>query len=222
MKCVKFFISYSHLDSRWLKPAHYDEDSKELNTDLIPWLEKSLSNRYQVKFWYDHALKSEPGEPFKIKIQSEIMESDFALLLISSNFLNSEFIRSFEIPLIKEQVDKNLIGIIPILVGHTIWEVAPEFKWIAERQIIPGAPTPLIDYIDRPGSWERARSEILRAILNRMDNFLKGSEPTTASKPIPPPTPGKNPAIRFGRITIERIENKRIGLGPISLQLENK
>lgn len=112
MSAINIFVSYSHEDALWVQPGEFG---------LIPWLARSLEED-DVEFWFDHALKRLPGEAFQQKIETEIDRADFALLLISQNFVNSKFIRQVELRRIKERLERAELSIIPILVGPTSWK----------------------------------------------------------------------------------------------------
>ena len=120
------------------------------------------------KFWYDPELRTLPGEDFKRRIRLEITKARFACLLISQDFVNSDFIRHLELPWIRERLERDELSIIPILVAPTLWEQEDELSWLTERQMLPGTPTPLIDYAGDEGRWKAVRNEILAAIRSRI------------------------------------------------------
>lgn len=156
MAKINFFISYSHKDVCWFEEGPYD---------LIPFLMRSLQ-MYDVEFWFDHALKKMPGIKYKDEIKAKIDNAHFAILLISQEFVNSDFIRQFELPWIKKRVEKKELSIIPILVKPVVWRQFNQIQWINERQILPGKPTPLINYTRDIADWETVRNEILDAVIN--------------------------------------------------------
>jgi hypothetical protein len=121
-----------------------------------------------VELWYDHALKELPGEDYRERIAEEISRSQIAILLVSQEFLNSDFIRDFEIPLIRSMLDRNKLKLVPILVGSTVWETEDELRWITDRQMLPSEAIPLIEYLGDPARWQAVQAQILRAILNRL------------------------------------------------------
>jgi hypothetical protein len=171
---VNIFVSYSHEDCRWLREGEFD---------LIPWLERNLRG-YPVRLLSDRELKRLPGIEYVEKIREWISGARFAILLISQNFVTSQFINQHELPWIKERVDKEQMFIIPILVGPVVRKDVP--SWIDNRQIIPGEPTPLIKYTPNPFQWDQVRVEILEAIRDRLDR-----QPTAQPPPDGPPlTPG--------------------------------
>ncbi|GEM_PF-4381751 len=171
-KEISIFISYSHLDSKWF------ESDKEL-FDLIPFLERSLSMK-NVKFWYDrHPGKGiEAGEKFKTKIETQIDMSDIAILLISQEFLNSTFIAEVELPRIQENYEKGNLHVFPILLEPTDWE---EIEFISTLQLVPGKPTPLIEFTDNERNWIRVKSDLLKALKKKIDK-ISGHEMSLTSE----------------------------------------
>lgn len=173
MRTTQVFVSYSHEDHRWVKPGP---------SALIPWLARAL-RRDNVEFWYDPALRKLPGEDFKQRILAEIDRADMACLLVSQDFLMSDFIRTVELPRIRERLEANEIAVVPILVGPALWEGAEELKWIAERQMLPGKRTPLIEYADDGARWQQVRVEILGAMRNRIEVMRQRPVPDYAATP---------------------------------------
>ena len=76
-----------------------------------------------------------PGIEYEKLIKSEIDRADFAVLLISQDFIGSDFIRDKELPWIRQRVERNEMDLITILVGHVL---AEDLGWLAERQMLPG------------------------------------------------------------------------------------
>jgi hypothetical protein len=175
MTCI--FVSYSRRDARWVQEGDYG---------LIPWLQRSLKRR-NVELWYDHALKELPGEDYRERITQEISRSQLAILLVSQEFLNSDFIRDFEIPLIRSMLDRNQLKVVPILVGNTVWEAEDELRWITDRQMLPSEAIPLVEFIGDPARWQAVQAQILRAILNRLSRpDVERQDFRTAQTSFPP------------------------------------
>ncbi len=168
MTTVRIFVSYSHEDGCWLR-----EDS------LIPWLARSL--RKDAEIWYDRD-GLHPGVEFRKRIEDEIDRSDIAILLVSQGFLNSEFIEEVELPRIIARVDRNEMLAVPILVEPCSWE---ENEFLSARQMMPGKPTPLINYVESPAQWANVRAEILAGIKKT----IRMSGGAVAGIPLPAPKP---------------------------------
>ena len=87
------FISYSHKDEKWLL---------ELKRFLVPLEKKEL-----IKIWDDNQI--EAGADWEEEIERELSAAKAALLLVSQDFLNSEFIAEKELPyLLDAAKNKNL------------------------------------------------------------------------------------------------------------------
>jgi hypothetical protein len=100
---VNCFISYAHADIK-------------LKEDMIKRLEKHFkrSPKYRYSQWSDRAINV--GDKWFEEIQKALKASDLGLLLISLDFLNSEFIAREELPYIlhEEQIDGHLRNVIPV------------------------------------------------------------------------------------------------------------
>jgi len=178
---IRIFVSYSHEDYRWV--------DAESDCNLIPWLARSL--RREAEFWYDPELRKSAGAPFLPIIQEEIGSARIAVLLLSQNFASSEFIEQYELPLIRQRLEAGVLAVIPILVGPVDLQAETHLRWLTDRQIIPGKPTPLIRYTGNRAEFEDARVEILKAIRERVKQLLGPALPDESADLVPPPEPGR-------------------------------
>lgn len=97
----KIFISYSHKDLTWLN---------EVQTNL-----KVLHfNDYDFEVWDDTRLKG--SEKWFIEISQALEKSDIAILLVSTSFLASEFIRNEELPKLINIANNRGAKILPLIV----------------------------------------------------------------------------------------------------------
>jgi len=102
------FISYSHLDKEWL--------------DVLKRHFKPLEKR--VEFWDDGKIK--PGQKWETEIKSAISRAKVALLLISADFFNSDFINTKEIPPLLEMAEKDGATILFLVLKPCMIEEYPE------------------------------------------------------------------------------------------------
>lgn len=100
----KIFISYSHQDPQWLK---------KVLTNLKV-LQFDLNEPFEI--WEDTRIKS--GEKWKEEIKNALDDCSIAILIISTDFLASEFIQNNELPVLLENAQKKGTKIIPLIVGH--------------------------------------------------------------------------------------------------------
>ena len=80
------------------------------------------------------------GEQWRKRIDEELEKTDIAILMISVNFLNSEFIFEHELKVLLEKHKNDGVRILPVLLGTCDWEYAKE---IEQFQIFPDANEPL-------------------------------------------------------------------------------
>lgn len=113
------FISYSHKDEAW----------KDL---LVPHLRALEMAGLDMQVWHDRRING--GDKWYPEIQAAIESSTVAVLLISPDFLASEFCVKEEVPaLIRRQEQKDML-LIPVLVRACPWKA---HRWLRDRQMIP-------------------------------------------------------------------------------------
>jgi len=179
---VHVFVSYAREDRRWLDPDY--------RFSLIPFLMESL-RRHKVAFWFDKELK--PGDEFKRHIESQIDQSQIALLIVSQSFLNSEFIENREIPRIAERARLGKMIVVPVLVEPCDWS---EYPFLADRQMVPSSP--LIEYTESEPQWVKVRFQILDGLKAQVKRIRETPRPVPAAEAEtaaiePPPQPASQP-----------------------------
>jgi hypothetical protein len=102
----KVFISYSHEDKEWLDM-------------LRKWL-KPLEKSGLLEFWDDTKIK--PGSDWRQEIKDAMNSARLAVLLVSQNFLASEFIPEEELSPILQSVKNEGVSILWIAVSESTYE----------------------------------------------------------------------------------------------------
>ena len=127
------FISYSHADGEW---------RRRLQVFLTPAFRAG-----RLKFWDDTNIRM--GDSWRAEIQAAIDRARVAVLLVSPNFLASEFVARDEFPKILEAARRDGLKIVWMLLSATPYEVVPVGRVIQEIQCAHPVDRPL-DGLDDP------------------------------------------------------------------------
>lgn len=111
----KIFISYSHKDGKWK-----DRLVKQL---------KVLALEGFCDVWDDQRIAV--GDDWKPEIENALNEADIAVLMVSADFLVSNFIRTEEVPRILERRKTEGLWVIPVFVKPCQWE---KVEWLKKIQ----------------------------------------------------------------------------------------
>lgn len=158
------FISYSHKDEIW---------KGRLVTHL-----KSLHEQGLIDLWDDRRIRA--GDDWYEEIQSAIAAASIAILMISPDFLASNFIQNEEVPRFLRRNAKEGLRIIPIILKPCSWL---EIKWLARIMARPKDGRPI-----SAGDENQVEADLF-AIATEIDHLLKHAgiraEPKTFI-PLPP------------------------------------
>ena len=108
----RVFISYSNEDIEWLKL---------LRKQLKPLEKKGLN------VWSDRDII--PGQEWLTEIDKSLDRVKVAVLLVSANFLDSEFIQNQELPRFLKAAERQEITILPVLISACVWEESEIVKF---------------------------------------------------------------------------------------------
>jgi internalin A len=127
---TKVFISYSHSDKEWL-------------TRLQKHLKTLENEGVEVDVWDDTRIKA--GDKWKQEIKNALDESKIAILLISTDFLASDFIVKNELPPLLESAKKNGAVILPLILKPSRYT---RHKELSEFKAVNDPARPLIKLED--------------------------------------------------------------------------
>jgi hypothetical protein len=108
----RVFISYSNEDEKWLNMLR-----KHL----------SLLEKKGLKIWSDKDII--PGQEWLAEIDNSIDHVKVAVLLVSANFLDSDFIQNQELPRFLKAAELQQITILPVLISACVWEESEIVKF---------------------------------------------------------------------------------------------
>lgn len=116
----KIFVSYSHTDSAWRDQL-----------DLV--LKPLMKGSDRLEFWADNQIQ--PGADWFKEISDALATSRVAVLLVSAEFLASDFIRDHELPVILGAVDRGEVVLIWIYLSPALYDSGPLAKYQAAHDI---------------------------------------------------------------------------------------
>src|SRR6266699_665483 len=152
---IKLFYCYARED----KPLR-DELEKHLS-----WLKR----RYQLTNWHDREIL--PGEEWEQAIHKHLNSAHLILLLISPDFMASEYCYGKEMQRALERHQAGTCRVVPILLRPTYWEDAP----FSSLQLLPTDAKPITRWPDRDEAFQDVVAEINRTIKDLL-NSLKTKE----------------------------------------------
>lgn len=155
------FISYSHKDEKY---------KDQLVTQL-----KVLNLAELLTWWDDRHIK--PGENWYPEIEKAIESADVAILLISDNYLSSEFILSKEVPALLKKRAKKDLRVIPLIVWPCPWET---IDWLSPIQVRPKDGRALSSMTEHQVKQDMA------SLAKEIFNLLNGGPPPDRLEPLAP------------------------------------
>lgn len=116
------FVSYSHQDKEWLE---------KLQVHLKPLMRKGAIN-----LWDDTQIL--PGDKWRDEINNALARAKVALLLVSPNFLSSDFIDQKELPQLLAAAENEGLKVIWIPISFSLYEETEIEQYQAAHS--PGEP----------------------------------------------------------------------------------
>lgn len=162
---VDIFCSYAHKDENFrLK------------------LEKHLSvlkNLGEIRFWSDRKISA--GSEWKKQIDSHLNSSQIILLLVSPDFLASEYITSIELKQAMERHETEDARVIPVILRPCHWEKAP----FGKLQGLPKEGKPVTQWRNK----DEAFLDVVKGILSVVEALQKKGPMKIEGPPLVLPDP---------------------------------
>lgn len=132
-KKLKAFISYSHKDEAY---------RQELEISL-----SQLKREGLIDTWSDRKIL--PGSNWKNEISENLETSDVILLLVSPDFIASDYCYEIELQraILKHDAHESIL--IPIILRHSAWANSP----IGNFQVLPREGKPITAWLDKDEAW---------------------------------------------------------------------
>lgn len=105
---MRIFVSYSHDDPRWYRRVR----------DYLKSVEGD-----NVEVWSDEDIK--PGQRWFDEIQKAVAATDVAVLLVTNDYVISDFIDEHELTPFVEAAARDELDLVWIAIGSCLWELTP-------------------------------------------------------------------------------------------------
>lgn len=138
------FLSYAHEDLKW---------AKELLSFLAPWIRNK-----RVDLWDDSRIRM--GDDWRKVIEEAVAEAAVAVLLVTKDFLASEFIMRHELPLLLRRARNKELRLAWIAVGYAAVETTELSRFQAVND--PGRPLEALKGAQR----DKVMTEVAKAIAD--------------------------------------------------------
>lgn len=139
------FISYSHKNQK---------DLAALRTHL-----KYLEQKNQLSIWDDKSIR--PGAKWRQAIEAALAEAKVAVLLVSAEFLASDFITEVELPVLLQAAQEGKLTLLSIIISPCLIHETP----LAEFQMLNTQPLSLLSKGKREEAWTQIATKITAALL---------------------------------------------------------
>jgi hypothetical protein len=165
------FISYSHKDE-----AEKDQLLAHLGV---------LQQAGLVEVWNDDRIGT--GADWESEISRAMAQAKVAVLLISANFLTSDFILRQEVPALLKRRDGEGLTVFPVIARACAWE---EVEWLRKMNVRPKNGRPIW------GSADSRVDEDLAAIAAEVAAIVKKNAAPTGTSASSAVTPGPPPPVQ--------------------------
>ena len=111
-----------------------------------------------IEGWHDRMI--EAGEDWKHSIDINLERADIVLLLISSDFIASDYCYEIEMKLALERHEKKEARVIPVIIRDCNWKIA-EFS---KLQALPKDGKAVTKWDDKDSAWRNISEGIERVV----------------------------------------------------------
>src|ERR1700761_5734231 len=139
---TRIFVSYSHKDSRWVN---------ERKLVLAP-----LIRDERIALWDDDEISA--GMQWRGEIEAQLRTANVGVLLVSANFLASQFISDVELPVILKRAEQNTLRLLWVAVSPALVSQTPLTKFQAVND--PNQPIDMLDKPQRMKAWVKIAEAI--------------------------------------------------------------
>ena len=147
-RAARVFVSYSRKDERRLN---------ELKTHLSPLQRLGLIE----ETWDDREI--EAGQDWREKISDNLERADIVILLVSAEFIASDYCYEMEMGRALERHEKEQVPVIPVLVREASWKLIGP---LSKLNVIPRNGRPVMEWGSKDSAWRHVSEQIQKVIEN--------------------------------------------------------
>ena len=162
----RIFIAYSRKDLAQLE---------QLRTQL-----RVLERRDHCHIFYDGVIQ--PGEKWEPRIKDELHRADIFVLLVTAEFLDSDYVNDIELPTILQREQDGTAKVFPVILRQCLWQ----YSELGDFQAVL--------FQDRPIEEKKAYGHVAQVLAAEVDRRRKAVQVAApvASPPVVQATPKIN------------------------------
>ena len=152
----------------------YSHEDEELRQSLQKHL-RGLTRQGHIAIWHDRQISA--GTEWKREIDKHLDTAQIILLLVSPDFMNSDYCYSVEMKRAMQRHQRGDAHVIPVILRPTLWKDAP----FGKLQVLPTDAIPVVS-----GKWhnqDEAFEDVAEGIYQAVNSFLGLVSP---DRPVPP------------------------------------
>ncbi|MBI4781752.1 MAG: TIR domain-containing protein [Oscillatoriophycideae cyanobacterium NC_groundwater_1537_Pr4_S-0.65um_50_18] len=187
---IEVFISFSHKDD-------------DLREGLVTHL-SNLGRQGKITAWDDRAIKA--GKEWEPQIKSKLESAQIILLLVSSDFIASDYCHDIEMLRAIERHNAGTACVIPILLRPCDWKGLP----FSKLKILPKDGKAVTQWSDRDTAFVDVVVEIRRAVDSLTRNESLAASPSASERSLESSTDAVRPLSSAQRLKLQYLQSKRI------------
>ena len=174
----QLFISYSHTDREWV--------------DRLQTMIRPLVRSDDLKLWDDSQIP--PGARWREEIEKALASAKVALLLVSDEFLASEFVTNKELPPLLEAAEREGLRILWVCLSPCFVEFTPinDFQAVLPpSQVLEG-----MSPVEQKQALKKVALSVREALSSTAPRLPPRGSPPAGSAAVPPAAPRHQPIHR--------------------------
>jgi len=148
----QLFISYSHVDRQWV--------------DRLQTMIRPLVRSHGLRLWDDSQIQ--PGDKWREEIETALAAAKVALLLVSSDFLASEFVTNSELPQLLTAEEEEGLRILWVPLRPSLVRRTPIDAY--QALLDPGRPLAAMNPVEQEQALVKIAFAIEKALAARHDS----------------------------------------------------